>query len=123
MIKVSILVQYLRIFPVRRFRLSCYCLLAIVAAAGTWAVSSNIFLCNPVAFAWSDTLLKGYCMDRNLLWYTNAGLNIALDLTILLLPMPLIRRLQIPQSQKRGLVMMLAVMFTYVFRNRLLAID
>ncbi|KAH7399125.1 hypothetical protein DE146DRAFT_523894 [Phaeosphaeria sp. MPI-PUGE-AT-0046c] len=111
-IKISILVQYLRIFPVRRFRLSCYCLLAIVAASGTWAVSSNIFTCNPVAFAWSETMLKGYCMDRKLLWYTNACLNIALDLTILLLPMPLIHRLQIPQAQKRGLVMMLAVSFT-----------
>lgn len=59
-------------------------------------------------------MLEGYCMDRRLLWYTNACLNIALDLTILLLPMPLIRHLQIPRAQKRGLVMMLAVTFMYV---------
>jgi hypothetical protein len=104
--KISILVQYLRIFPVHRFRIRCYCLLGLVVAFGAWAVTSNIFLCNPVSLAWTTHYTQDDCMDRTLIWYTNGGVSIAQDFMILLLPIPLIRTLQIPASQKRGFMTM-----------------
>jgi hypothetical protein len=110
MTKISILVQLLRVFPIRHFRISCYYMLAVVLVYGAWAASSNIFICNPVSFSWNKGSDKvGYCMDRKLIWYTNAAVNIAQNLIIILLPMPLIRTLQIPRSQKRGLVMMMMI--------------
>jgi hypothetical protein len=110
MTKVSILVQLLRVFPTRHFRISCYYMLAIVLVYGTWAASSNLFICNPVSFFWNNGPDKiGYCMDRKSIWYTNAAVNIAQDLIIILLPMPLVRTLQIPRSQKRGLVTLMMI--------------
>ncbi|KAH8708581.1 hypothetical protein GQ44DRAFT_627624 [Phaeosphaeriaceae sp. PMI808] len=107
--KISILIQYFRIFPVRRFRKACYFLLGVVVTSGAWAVFSNVLLCNPIAFFWDKSIKDGNCMDRMVIWFSNAGLNIAQDLVILLLPMPLIQTLQISQSQKRGLVFMFAL--------------
>jgi uncharacterized protein with PQ loop repeat len=106
--KCSVLVQYIRIFPVRRFQKLCCALLAVVIARGAWSVFGNVFLCIPISFVWDRTIHGGHCRDRRLLWYTNAGTNIVLDIVILLLPMPLIWILRIPRSQKRGLVVMIA---------------
>lgn len=107
--KVSILIQYLRIFPVRRFRKACFLVLGITIAYGAWACIGNVLLCNPVAFFWDKSILDGHCMDRMVIWFTNAGVSIAQDITILLLPMPVIQTLQIPTGQKKGLVIMFAL--------------
>lgn len=107
--KISALTQYLRIFPIHRFRTSCYCLLGLVIALGAWAVASNILICNSVDSAWMDRFKRNDCMDRKLIWFTNSGISVALDLVILLLPVPLIRTLQIPASQKSGFVTIIAL--------------
>lgn len=112
--KISILIQYLRIFPVRRFQKACFAMLGVVAACGAWAVFGNVFLCSPIASFWDASVEDGNCMDRAVIWFTNAGLNIAQDVVIILLPMPLIQTLQISKSQKRGLMIMLALGARYV---------
>jgi hypothetical protein len=106
--KTSILVQYLRIFLVRRIQNGCYILLAIVIAYGTWAVFGNVFLCIPTSFAWDNLIKSGHCRDRTVLWFTNAGMNIAQDVGILFPPILLIQTLPISRSRKRGLVTMIA---------------
>jgi hypothetical protein len=45
-------------------------------------------------------------MDRLVLWFANAGVHITQNIIILLLPMPLIRTLQISNTEKRGLLVM-----------------
>ncbi|KAH7090690.1 hypothetical protein FB567DRAFT_298255 [Paraphoma chrysanthemicola] len=105
-IKVSILIQYLRIFPVRRFQKYCFLILGVVIAYGSWTVFGNIFLCSPIAFFWDKSATNnGHCMDRTVVWFANAGVNIALDMIIFLLPLPLTRTLQISKSQRRGLLL------------------
>jgi hypothetical protein len=41
--KFSILLQYLRIFPYRKFRILCYSLIAFIFAWSCWTVLSSIF--------------------------------------------------------------------------------
>lgn len=108
MIKVSILVQYIRIFPTRHFRCACYAMLCIVVACGTWGVFGNVFLCNPINSFW-DTTIQGKCMQMSVVWFSTAGLNIGQDLIILFLPVRVIRSLQISRSQKKGLITMFAL--------------
>ncbi len=107
--KISILVQYIRIFPTRHFRCACYAVLCIVIACGSWGVFGNVFLCNPVNFFWDRSLRGGKCMNNYIIWFTTAGLNIGQDLIILFLPIRVIRSLQISRSQKKGLITMLAL--------------
>ncbi|KAH6618848.1 hypothetical protein C7974DRAFT_38158 [Boeremia exigua] len=109
MTKISILVQYIRIFPPRHFRCACYAMLCIVVACGAWGVFGNVFLCHPINFFWDKAVKGGYCMNDYIIWFTTAGLNIGQDVIILFMPIRVIRSLQISKSQKKGLITMLAL--------------
>jgi hypothetical protein len=43
-------------------------------------------------------------MNQLVIWVTNAGINIAQDVVIFLMPLFIVRTLQISKSQKEGLV-------------------
>ncbi|PYH91758.1 PTH11-like integral membrane protein [Aspergillus ellipticus CBS 707.79] len=101
--KFSILFQYLRIFPDRRFRISCQIILGIVATYGTWAVISGFLNCVPVARFWNRKI-SGYCLSFEAVWFFNASMNIATDTVLLLMPMPLLSQLQLPRMQKFALM-------------------
>ncbi|GKZ23975.1 hypothetical protein AbraIFM66951_010227 [Aspergillus brasiliensis] len=106
--KFSILFQYLRIFPDRRFRLACWIVFGIVATYGTWAVVSGFLNCIPVAKFWNRDI-SGYCLSFEAVWFFNASMNIATDTTLLILPMPLLSQLQLPRMQKFALMGIFAV--------------
>ncbi|CAK3821424.1 Hypothetical predicted protein [Lecanosticta acicola] len=98
-VKMSILCQYLRIIPEGGFRRACYGLMAVVSAWTLWAFLSAPFPCNPVDAFW-DPSVKGSCLNRLAVWFTNAAVNIVTDLATTLLPLPTLNSLQIPRRQK-----------------------
>ncbi|KAJ5123117.1 hypothetical protein N7448_009214 [Penicillium atrosanguineum] len=101
--KFSILFQYLRIFPARSFRIACYTVMAIVATYSSWAIVSGYVNCVPVAKFWNHDL-PGSCLNFEAVWFFNASMNIATDVTLLALPMPLLVQLQLPRVQKIALM-------------------
>ncbi|KAJ5312355.1 hypothetical protein N7508_003185 [Penicillium antarcticum] len=101
--KFSILFQYLRIFPGRSFRFACYIMIAIVATYSSWAIISGFVNCVPVAKFWNHDL-PGNCLSFEAVWFFNASMNIATDISLLLLPMPLLSKLQLPRMQKLALM-------------------
>ena len=103
--KVSILLQYLRIFTTKQFRVSCWALLGFVAVYSTWTFFASIFECMPVAYFWDKTIKGGHCMNEYAVWFTNAGVNIVTDFAIIILPMPVLRSLNLPLKQKRALML------------------
>ncbi|KAJ5782854.1 hypothetical protein N7457_004628 [Penicillium paradoxum] len=106
--KFSILFQYLRIFPARSFRYACYIMMAIVATYSSWAIVSGFVNCVPVAKFWNDDL-PGNCLSFEAVWFFNASMNITTDVALLLLPMPLLSKLQLPRSQKLALMGIFAI--------------
>lgn len=112
--KFSILFQYLRIFPARSFRLACYIVMGIVATYSTWAIVSGYVNCVPVAKFWNHEL-AGHCLKFEAVWFFNASMNIATDVTLLLLPMPLLIQLQLPRMQKVALMGVFAIGILYVW--------
>lgn len=120
--KFSILFQYIRIFPARSFRLACYVVMAIVATYSSWAIISGYVNCVPVAKFWNHDL-PGHCLSFEAVWFFNASMNIATDVTLLVLPMPLLFKLQLPRMQKIALIGVFAIGILYVFHaNALLSI-
>ena len=111
--KFSILFLYLRIFPGRAFRIACYVVGLIVALYSTWAFVSGYLNCVPVAKFW-DRSIPGHCLSFEALWFFNASMNIATDLTLLLMPMPLLSQLQLPRLQKLALIGVFAIGILYV---------
>lgn len=108
--KASILTQYLRIFSNRLTRIFCYILLILLVPAACWCIFAGTFLCSPVAKLWEPSL-PGHCMDPRVYWLSAAAVNISMDFTVLLLPLPAIAQLRLPQRQKLCLVVMLVLGF------------
>jgi fucose permease len=103
--KSSILIFYLRLSKntQRILRTSSYVTLAIVNVAGVVLTFLNIFQCNPVSAAYSPGF-EGKCISIVTLFLCSAPVNIITDLAILILPIPILTGMTLPQRQKIVLV-------------------
>lgn len=97
--KISILLLYRRIFPNRKFH-------AIILAVGTFVTVftiSNvlfiIFRCNPIK-AGFEPFTKAKCIVGGTSILAVAIITTATDFVILLLPLPLVWKLQLPNTRK-----------------------
>ncbi|KZF22835.1 hypothetical protein L228DRAFT_137464 [Xylona heveae TC161] len=98
-VKFSILIFYSRIFPTRRMRIALWCVGGIVLG---WLIAMNfavIFQCIPIHKAWNFAV-PGRCINVDAWFIGQAVPNIATDIAILAMPLPVIWTLQIPLSQK-----------------------
>lgn len=106
--KASILMQYFRVFPTTRMRVVCWVMIGMLGIYGTWAVVSAFLNCIPVAKFWDDAI-EGYCLSKPGLWFSNASMHIATDLTILIIPIPALLTVDLPKKQKCALIVMFAL--------------
>ncbi|KAJ5098292.1 hypothetical protein N7532_005293 [Penicillium argentinense] len=98
--KCSVLVFYLRIFPSRNFHIAVWTIVFIAAGYSVASILANILSCSPVAMAWDLTITEGHCMNRPVFYFANAGLGIFTDFATVIVPIPWLRRLQMPLRQK-----------------------
>ncbi|KAL4967506.1 uncharacterized protein BDV14DRAFT_197872 [Aspergillus stella-maris] len=111
--KAAIVFLYLRIFPTPRFIFTARIVLSVIAIYGLWTVISAFLNCLPVASFW-DSEVKGKCIPKAFLWFFNGGWNIATDLAILILPIPVLSRLRLPMRQRVGVILVFATGGLYV---------
>ncbi|USW51511.1 hypothetical protein Slin15195_G048300 [Septoria linicola] len=108
--KASILAQYLRIFHSHSKRIACYLLLFALIPAACWETSGGIFLCKPTAKLWTP-VLDGRCGKPETYWLSVAAADIFLDFAVLILPMPSIAGLRLPNRQKIATVLVFVLGF------------
>jgi hypothetical protein len=102
-VKISFILQYYRVFTVRYMR---RILLVALAIIGCWCTSQLlivIFTCQPISGFW-DRSVQAKCIPNLPFWYINAAGNIATDIAIFVLPLPVIRGLKLARAQKLILV-------------------
>ncbi|ORY58184.1 uncharacterized protein BCR38DRAFT_527720 [Pseudomassariella vexata] len=104
--KLSIVFQYKRVFAITSIQKLCSITIGVLAVYGCWTVLGSTFMCIPVKFFWGEG--EGTCMNRLAFWFSNAALNIASDLFIFGIPLPLLQKLQIPKTQKIILMVIFA---------------
>nr|POE87575.1 hypothetical protein CFP56_30164 [Quercus suber] len=112
--KASILMQYLRIFSGRSTRTACYTLLVLLVPMVCWAIFAGTFLCRPIRKLWYPEL-SGHCLHAQTYWTSVAALNITLDISVLILPLPAITSLRLPQKQKFAIVLVFLLGFMVCF--------
>jgi hypothetical protein len=83
--KLSILMQYLRIFPHVNFRRMCYAMIGVIIVWTMWATLSAIFTCLPAKVFWTsaDYFDDPRCMPRSIIWSVSAdgiGLEQVIDI-------------------------------------------
>ncbi|OQO04337.1 hypothetical protein B0A48_10948 [Cryoendolithus antarcticus] len=111
-IKMSLILQYLRIFPQKGFRMACYAMMVIVFIYSSWCIWGQVFFCTPIAGFWDYQLARSAkCFPKLPVWFTNAGINIVTDIAIVGLPIPMIRQLKMAKRQKIALMGVFALGF------------
>lgn len=66
--KLSVVLQYLRIFPHSKGRIAAYILMGVIILYSCCTVFLAVFLCVPVQRFW-DPNLKGSCNNSAITWY------------------------------------------------------
>ncbi|KAL6229391.1 hypothetical protein BDW75DRAFT_249807 [Aspergillus navahoensis] len=108
-LKVSVLLFYMRIFPSRNFHIAIWVLVFTAASYNVASVLANVFSCNPIAKSWDVSITHGSCMNRPVFYFANAALSISTDFATVLVPVPWLRRLQMPLRQKIAVGCILAM--------------
>jgi len=120
LVKLSLLLMYLRIFPTKDFRIGAYILGSVTIG---WVIAINcvsIFQCNPIEKAWLGPAVAGTCINLKASFIGNAVPNILTDIIILCMPVTQVLRLQVSNAQRASLIFMFLlgafVLFASIYR-------
>ncbi|KAH7364082.1 integral membrane protein [Rhexocercosporidium sp. MPI-PUGE-AT-0058] len=113
LIKVSILLFYLRVFPVTWIHVLTWILIAFTLLHGIAFFFAIIFQCTPVAMIWNPRV-EGHCIQLETIIFPGAIFSIVEDLAILLLPIPCLSKLNVGRGKKISLICMFSVGTVYV---------
>ncbi|KAF2715674.1 hypothetical protein K504DRAFT_497544 [Pleomassaria siparia CBS 279.74] len=101
LINISICLFYNRIFAFRSFQIASWTVIIVVLVWATALILCTFFLCRPLAFYWNRAIPGGSCVSHPVMPYIVLGaLDVALDITILVLPLPSLWKLRIRLAQK-----------------------
>jgi len=92
--KLSALIFYRRVMGHHGwFRLGVDITIGFVVLLGIASVLIPFVNCRPLRYSWDKTIPNGYCWNIVLWYFINAGMNIAVDVVITGLPLPLLFQL------------------------------
>ncbi|THC92072.1 hypothetical protein EYZ11_008453 [Aspergillus tanneri] len=98
--KVSLLWIMTRVFsPFRKSVIFIYVFLGLMLAYYIPAVIVKVRICNPISKFW-DQSIPGTCLDQRSIILADAVVSVGSDMIILLVPLPLTLRLQLPMKKK-----------------------
>lgn len=111
--KVSILFFYLKVFPKRSFRITAYVLIGLNISYAVGYDLVLLFQCAPINGAWLgwDGEYSAQCISINILGWSAAAINIALDLATIILPLPELFQLSMSWKKKLQILLMFTVGF------------
>ena len=109
-LKVSVLCFYLHLFPDRKFKLACYVVLGVMVAGGTGFILFDVFQCMPVSAAWTlQHSADAKCVKLSTVAISGASFNVLSEIVIFILPMPILRTLQLKARKKVGVMVLLGL--------------
>ncbi|KAL4943083.1 hypothetical protein BDV06DRAFT_211360 [Aspergillus oleicola] len=114
--KMSMLLLYLRLFPYSKLRLIVKLIFAFTTVWGVVILLANVFACQPISYFWNmwDGEHEGKCLDAAQLLWAHAIINIVLDAVIIVLPQPMLFKLQTSTRRKVWLAFMFSAGIVYV---------
>lgn len=102
--KLAVLALYNRLLTIEPYRTIIRILAAVLIISAIVIVVMALNLCHPFEANWNPFMPGATCMDQQA-FYTYASLpNIITDVAMLILPMPVVWKLQASKKVKMGLV-------------------
>ncbi|KAE8137998.1 hypothetical protein BDV38DRAFT_282606 [Aspergillus pseudotamarii] len=108
-VKMSILLLYLRIFPIALFRRVNFLCIGFLIASFLVTTPMAIWQCRPLRAAWDYDIDNARCLNIASVAYANASLNIITEVLILILPFPVLRTLHVSRRKKVALISVFSV--------------
>ncbi|KAJ5691914.1 hypothetical protein N7462_001337 [Penicillium macrosclerotiorum] len=102
--KVSILLLYLRIFPVTWVVRVSWVTMGIIIAWAIATILAGCLICRPFAYNWDQTISGGSCGNQVASFTATGVINLVTDLIVLLTPMPSLYNLQMATYKKVTLI-------------------
>ncbi|KAL4990563.1 hypothetical protein BDW68DRAFT_174800 [Aspergillus falconensis] len=111
LVKWSMLMLYLRLFPNRGLRIAVFITLTCTLLWGAGAFFVLLFSCRPISHYWNswDGEHKGRCLSHNAILLAHSIVNIILDVTITVIPMPIVLKLHMPLGKRLAVLVMFGV--------------
>ena len=108
LVKISLLLQYLRILKSGRLRYVCFGLMATSAMWGLAYSFMAFFPCFPVQAYWDWTIQDAKCYGYGVkaehpfveVFVSHAAINVLLDIAIVVVPVPLLLRKAMTKKEK-----------------------
>ncbi|KAK1253300.1 hypothetical protein MKX07_001377 [Trichoderma sp. CBMAI-0711] len=112
LVKLSLSVFYLYVFPGHKIRRLLIGTAAFNVVFGVVFVVAALMQCIPLHYYWAqyyDDPPQGRCFDLNKFAWANAGLGLAVDVWLIILPMSQVRKLKLHWKKKIGIIIMLTL--------------
>ncbi|KAF4878774.1 hypothetical protein CGCSCA1_v002544 [Colletotrichum siamense] len=110
-VKLVFLLQYYRIMSVSNMRVVYIAMIVLVAVWGIGQGTFALVACIPLEGFWNPSVHAKCVPNAHIAWYISALFNIFTDVIIMILPLPVIRKLNLPGSQKAFLIGIFSVGF------------
>lgn len=94
---------YVVVFPPRPFRFVVYTVMGLTIAYWLSTIIRMFFLCSPLAYTWDRTIPGGSCVNLSAAYLSVSIINLLLDVMVIVLPMPMLWRLQMRTAKKIAL--------------------
>ncbi|KAI6369137.1 hypothetical protein MCOR25_004492 [Pyricularia grisea] len=109
--KLSVLLLFTTLFPTRRMQMAAYIIGGFIVVWCSAAVVTTLLMCKPFEMNWNRSIPDGHCGDDPLFYTILGVINIIVEVTILMLPMPVIYKLNMPLHRRLGVVGMFSLGF------------
>ena len=106
--KLAILALYLRIFITAPYRIACWALATVLVANWIATTVAGFLTCNPLDYLWDQTVPGGHCFNINAYFRWPSLTNVITDVLMLILPLPVIWKIQTSRNVKIGLTLTFA---------------
>lgn len=106
-IKASILCQYLRVFN-SFIRQVCFGMLVVVTLTSIAFLLVFSFQCTPTRAFW-DITLRGRCINIATINFAFLSINVATDIILIIIPIPIFKNLKMRKAEKRSLIFIFAL--------------
>ena len=98
-LKISVCLLYITMFPQRWVRVAAYVLIVFTFLWMIMIILICFLLCQPLELNVA-IMVEGHCGNQNAAYSAVSGVELAIDVSMILLPLPIIWSLQLPTINK-----------------------
>ena len=99
-VRWAIVLLYVNVFERRWLKLGSYVTAGLITVAHVGFIITVISYCRPIQYSWDRSIPGGHCGNTLSLELASGAINLAMDFVLIILPMPVIWKLQMPFKKK-----------------------